>query len=137
MTNYLLWGFSKEIKSIIMMNFYRLIYFLKFSLYEVFHWYFSVSSIGFFQSIKLASYYNYKNHDFVHSWLSTISYLINVEDQLNSKNLQMKLRMRLPKFHPQYFFKLSVLYIPVHILGSYKWNLVVWFLISNVRFFLE
>ena len=57
---------NEEIKSIIIiMNFYRLIYFLKFSLYEFFHWYFSVSSIGILQSIKFVSYYNYKNRGFV------------------------------------------------------------------------
>ena len=61
-------------------------------------------------------------------FLSTILYLINVEDQLNYKNLPIKLCMRLSRFHPQYSLELSVLYIPVHILASYKCNLVVRYL---------
>ena len=60
---------------------------------------------------------------------------VQLQDQLNSKNLQMKLCMCLPKFHQQYFLKPSVLYIAVHILGSYKYNLVVQFPISNVHLF--
>ena len=61
--NYLLWGFSKEIKSMIILNSYRLIYLQEFLLFRVFHWYFSVSFIGIFQSIELASYC--KNCNFI------------------------------------------------------------------------
>ena len=134
MTNCLLWGFSKEIKSIIIIvNFYRLIYFLKFCLYRVFHWYSSVywtlSSLLVIKIIKIVTWYN--------SWLSTILYFLNLKDQLNSKNLWMKLCMHPPVFHPQYFLKLIVEYNPVDILGSYICNLVVQFLISDVRFILE
>ena len=91
--------------------------------------FFSLSNLLVIIIIKIVTFYN--------SWLSTILYFLNVEDQLNFKNLQMKLCMRLPKFHPQYFLKLSVLYIPVHILGDFKCSLLVRFPISNVRFFLE
>ena len=90
---------------------------------------FSLSNLLVTMIIKIVTSHN--------SWLSTILYFLNVENQLNSKNLQMKLCMHLPKFHPQHFFKLSVLYIPVHILGSYIWNLVVQFPIFYVRFFLD
>ena len=61
------------------------------------------------------------------SWPSIILYFINVEDQLNSKNLQVKLCIHLPKFHPQYSLELSVLYIPVLILGSYEGSLLARF----------
>ena len=62
MTNYLLWGFSKGIKSTIINKFLLgFIYFLKFFLCKivskVFH---SVSG-----SIKLVGYYNYKNCEFL------------------------------------------------------------------------
>ena len=70
-------------------QFYRFFLF-KFSLYEVFHWYFSVcwslSSLLVIVIIKIVTLYN--------SRLSTILYFINVEDQLNLKNLEMKLCMR-------------------------------------------
>ena len=67
------------------------------SLYEDFHWYFSVSwsllSFLVIIFIKVVTY---------NSWLSTILHVINVEDQLNSKNLQMKLWVCLPRFYLQY-----------------------------------
>ena len=93
-------GFPKEIKSIIIMNFIGLFIF------------FSFPSIGIFQSIEPISYCNYKNHDFVQFVTSTILCFTNMEDQ--------KFCMRIPIFHPQSFLKLSALYIPVHIRGSYK-----------------
>ena len=64
-------------------------------------------------------------------------YFINVEDQLNYKILQMKLCIRFPKVRSQYLFKVGVLYITVHIPGSYKYSLVVRSPISDVRFFLK
>ena len=133
MANFLFWGFSKEIysiKSIIIMNFYRLLFILNFSLYEVFHWYFSVSwslsSLLVIIIIIIVTFVTIYNFLFYKCGRST-----------DSKNLQMKLWMRLPKFQPQYFLKQSVLYIPVHILGHYKCNLVVRSPISDLRFFLE
>ena len=58
MTNFLFWGFSKEIKSIIMLAFYR---FLKVFLIRGVPWIF----YSFLKSIELFSYYNYKNRDFL------------------------------------------------------------------------
>ena len=40
--------------------------------------------------------------------MTTILYFINIEDQLNSKRLRMKLCVRLPKFQLQSSLKLSV-----------------------------
>ena len=58
------------------------------------HWYvsWSLSRLLVIISIKIVTLNN--------SRLSTILYFINVEVQLNSKNLPMKLCMRLPEFHP-------------------------------------
>ena len=49
----------------------------------------------------------------------------------------MKFCMRLPKHHSQYPLELSLIYIPAHILGTYQYNLVVYFPISNARLFFE
>ena len=86
---------------------------------------------SFLKSIALVSDYNYKNRDFLQFITISKFIFINVKDQLNSKNLQIKLCNHLPKFYPQYFLKPSVVYNPGHILGSNKCNLVVRFLMFD------
>ena len=49
-------------------------------------------------SVKPASYHDYKSRALVEVVTITSLYLINVEDQMNSKNQPMKLCMHLPKF---------------------------------------
>ena len=130
MANYLLWGFSKRSNLLLLWIFIGFYLFFKVLLIQSLPLIF----FSFLKSIGLVSYHNYKNHDFVLFVTSTILYFINVEDQLNSKNFCM----RLPKFHPQYFLKLTVLYVPVHILGSYECNLVVWFpILFGIRLLLK
>ena len=88
---------------------------LKRSLPLIFSVSWSLSSLLVIVIIKAVTLYNL--------WLSTytILYFVNVEDQLNSRNLQMKLCMR----HPHYSLELSFVYIPVHSLDSYKCKLMI------------
>ena len=69
--------------------------------------------IGFYVVFKVLFIVVYTS--LYNSWLTTILYFINVEDQLNSKNLQIKFCVHFPKFQPQYSLKLSVLYSSIHL----------------------
>ena len=53
-------------------------------------------------------------------FLSIILYFINFWDQLNYKNLPMKLYMHLPKFYPQCSLELSIFVYCKYIQVSYK-----------------
>ena len=94
--------------------FIGLYFFYLYYLFEIFHWYFSVSwrlsSLLVIVIIKIVSLYN--------SSVSTCFYFINVRDQLNSKNLEL-----------QCSFELSV-----YILGSHKCNFVVGFPILDIQY---
>ena len=74
MANDLLWGFSKGIKSIIIViNFYRpFVYFVQVLLIQRLPLIF----FSFLRSIEFVSYYNYKNHDFV-QFMTTYNFIFS------------------------------------------------------------
>ena len=76
-------------------------YFPNFSLYVVFHSYFSLSCSLSSLLIIIVILCNW--------WLSTNWYFIIAKNQLNFKNLPSKLYLSLPKFHQQCSFEVSAL----------------------------